>query len=214
MATALLEKQKVEQPENGVSGAAAAEAELVPFHWTVERFYRAADADVFDDPGRLELVQGRIMEKMPQDPIHRAMRVRLGRQFRAAFTSRLVVIEECPVRLADDTELIADVVAAYGEEAGFDVRHPVGEDVAVLVEVANTTTASDLGEKAMQYAQSVVSDYWVILLKENAVVVHRDPSQEGYKEVTRLTGEDTLSPLAMPDVVWTINGLFEQSMNY
>lgn len=199
MVTALLEKQKAE--------AAQGEADAVPYHWTVERLYRAADADVFDDPSRLELTQGRIMEKMPQDPIHRAVRVRLGRQFRAAFASRLVVMEECPVHLAYDTELIADIVAAYGEESDFDARHPVGEDVAVLVEVANTTAASDLGEKAMQYAQSEVNDYWVVLVKENAIVVHRQPSPAGYQDVTRLVGTDTLSALAAPESVWTVDTL-------
>ena len=199
MATALLEKQNAE--------VAQGEADAVPYHWTVERFYRAADAAIFDDPGRLELIQGRIIEKMPQDPIHRAMRVRLGRQFRTAFAGRLVVIEECPVRLAYDTELIADVVAAHGKETDFDARHPVGKDVAVLVEVANTTMASDLGEKAVQYAQSEVNDYWVVLVKENAVVVHRQPSPDGYQSVTRLTGIDALSPLALPEAVWTIDTL-------
>lgn len=199
MATALLGKQKSES----VWG----EADAVPYHWTVERFYRAADASVFDDPSRLELIQGRIMEKMPQDPIHRAVRVRLGRQFRAAFASRLVVMEECPVHLAYDTELIADVVAAHGKETDFDARHPVGEDIAVLVEVANTTTASDLGEKAMQYAQSEVNDYWVVLVKESAVVVHRQPSPAGYQDVTRLAGTDALSVLASPETVWTVDAL-------
>ncbi len=191
MAMALLEKQKEE----------AARGEAVPYHWTVERFYRAADADVFDDPSRLELIQGRIIEKMPQDPIHRAMRVRLGRQLRTAFASRLVVMEECPVLLAYDTELIADVVVTYGDESDFDARHPVGEDIAVLVEVANPTTASDLGEKAMQYAQSKVNDYWVIVVKENAI----QPSADGYGEVTRLTRTETLSALALPEVSWTVN---------
>lgn len=199
MATVLLGKQKDE--------AAQGEADAVPYHWTVERFYRAADADVFDDPSLLELIQGRIIEKMPQDPIHRAVRVRLGRQLRTAFASRLVVMEECPVHLAYDTELIADVVAAYGKESDFDARHPVGNDVAVLVEVANTTMASDLGEKAMQYAQSEVNDYWVVLVKESAIVVHRQPSPAGYQDVIRLAGTDALSALALPEIVWTVDAL-------
>ena len=199
MAAALLEKQKAD--------AAQGQADAVPYHWTVERFYRAADANVFDDPSRLELIQGRIMEKMPQDPIHRAVRVRLGRQLRTAFASRLVVMEECPVHLAYDTELIADVVAAYGEESDFDARHPVGADIAVLIEVANTTMASDLGEKAMQYAQSEVNDYWVVLVKESAIVVHRQPSPAGYQDVTRLTETNALSALALPEIVWTVDAL-------
>ena len=67
--------------------------------------------------------------------------------------------------------------------------------------------ASDLGEKAMQYAQGEVSDYWVVLVKEDAIVVHREPSQEGYQNVTRLMGTDALSALALPEIVWTVDAL-------
>jgi len=209
MATVLLEKPGAEEQtaQRVVGEAAKEETGPVDYHWTVEALYRALDAGVFEYPERLELIQGRIIEKMPQDPIHRAVRVRLGRQFRAAFAGRLVVMEECPVRLAYDTELIADVVVTYGEESDFDARHPIGKDVAVLVEVANTTMASDLGEKAIQYAQSKVNDFWVVLVKENTIVVHRQPSPAGYQDVTQLAGTDALSPLALPDATWTVNAL-------
>lgn len=69
------------------------------------------------------------------------------------------------------------------------------------------TTAYDLGGKALLYAQAGIEDYWMVLVKENAVVVHRDPSAEGYRSVVKLIGSDTLSPLVLPDVSWTITEL-------
>lgn len=207
MATALLEKQDVKEQEVKETKAAESKSDPLPYHWTVDALYRALDAGVFEHPERLELIQGRIIEKMSQDAAHRAMRVRIGNRFRAAFAAQLVVIDECPVRIAYDGELTPDIVALHGTEADFDTRHPEGRDVAVLVEVSNTTMIYDLGEKAMQYSQAGVSDYWVVLVKENAIVVHREPSPEGYKEVMRLTESDTLSPLAMSNAVWTVNEL-------
>ena len=56
-------------------------------------------------------------------------------------------------------------------------------------------------------AEVGVQDYWVVLVNENAVVVHRDPTPGGYSSVTRMAGADTLSPLAMPEAVWTIDTL-------
>ena len=197
MATALLEKQDTERPE-----AAEGETVPVPYHWTVAALYRALDAGVFEHPERLELIQGRIVENMSQDPLHRSTRVRLGNRFRAAFAERLIVMDECPVHIAYDGELTADLVALRGAVADFDARHPVGKDVAVLVEVSNTTAAYDLGEKALLYAQAGIADYWVVLVKENILVQHRAPAPEGYKEVTWLSGADVLSPLALPEVVW------------
>jgi len=198
MATALLEKQDVQRPE-----AAEGETAPVPYHWTVAALYRALDAGVFEHPERLELIQGRIVENMSQDPLHRSTRVRLGNRFRAAFADRLVVMDECPVHIAYDGELTADLVALRGAVADFDARHPVGKDIAVLVEVSNTTAAYDLGEKALLYAQAGIADYWVVLVRENALVRHREPALDGYKEVAWLSGADELSPLALPKVVWT-----------
>ena len=202
MATALLEKQGIEKPE-----AAKSDMEPMPYHWTVAALYRALDAGVFEHPERLELIQGRIVENMSQDPLHRSTRVRLGNRFRAAFAGRLVVIDGCPVHIAYDSELTPDLVALRGAEAEFDARHPEGADIAVLVEVSNTTAAYDLGEKALLYAQAGVADYWVVLVNASAVVRHRIPTPEGYQEVMRLSDADPLSPLELPEVVWTIDAL-------
>ena len=202
MATALLEKQEVKTPEAVKAGASPA-----PYHWTVEALYRAINAGVFEHPDRLELIQGRIIENMAQDPLHRAMRVRVARRLRAALMPQLAVIEECPVHIAFDGELTADAAALRGAEADYDERHPEGQDVAVLVEVSNTTAAYDLSGKADQYARSGVPDYWVVLVNEAAIVRHRVPTPDGYAEVARLSGGDAISPLAAPDAVWAVDAL-------
>jgi len=46
-----------------------------------------------------------------------------------------------------------------------------------------------------------------VLVNEAAIVRHREPSAEGYQEVVRLAGADTLSPLAMPEAVWAVAAL-------
>lgn len=202
MTTTLLGKQEARRPE-------AAQTETGPalYHWTVDALYRALDAGVFEHPKRLELIQGRIIENMSQDPLHRSMRVRIARRLRSALMPQLVVIEECPVHIAFDGELTPDVVALRGAEADYDERHPEGQDVAILVEVPNTTTTYDLSGKANQYARSGVPDYWVVLVNEAAIVRHRQPTLDGYAEVVRLTGADMVSPLAAPDAVWTVDAL-------
>ncbi len=69
------------------------------------------------------------------------------------------------------------------------------------------TAAYDLGGKSVLYAQAGIGDYWVVLVNENAVVRHRQPTSEGYAEVVRLAGQDTLSPLAAPEAAWTVDAL-------
>ena len=172
--------------------------------WTAEEFYQAAAAGEFVDPDRLELIHGRLSRLM-QGQRHSNLRVRLSRQLRRVLDPPFFVRDENPLHIAFDGEPIADLMLTYQEE--YPGRHPEPQDIALLVEVADTSAEKDLGEKAALYAQARVADYWVVLINEAAVVVHREPSPEGFQNVLRLAGEDRLSPLAMPEASWTINEL-------
>jgi len=202
MATALLEKQDAERSE-----AAQGEAGPMPYHWTVERFYRAANANVFDDPSRLEIIQGRIMEKMPTGPLHTTISYDLAERLRKTFEARYLVREERAIHIAFDGEPIPDVALVRGKSSDYRAGHPTPDKVTLLIEVSVTSVEYDLGEKALLYAQAGISDYWVVLVNEAAIVRHRGPTSEGYQEVTRLAGQDTLSPLVAPEAVWTVDAL-------
>lgn len=186
---------------------ALAEQKSKEHHWTVEEFYHAYDAGEFGYSKRWELVQGRIIEKMPPGPRHSYLADAIAHMLRVALEPPLLVREEKSVHLSIDTELVPDVSVVGGVRADYLDHHPMPEEVAVIVEVADTSAAKDLGEKALQYAQAGISDYWIVLVNEAAIVRHRQPSPEGYQDLVRLTGEDTLSLLALPEVVWTINDL-------
>ena len=199
MATALLEKQDTQ----GGKG----DTESTQDHWTVEAYYEAFHAGAFQDPKRLELIHGKIIRKMPQDPSHTFLRRRLATRLRSVVGPALLVMEENPLRLALDGEPVPDVLVVTGAEKDYERRHPTQADAVLVVEVSNTTADYDLSEKALLYAQAGITDYWVVLVKEKVLAVHHEPSPEGYKEVIRLSGEDTLSLPTMPEAAWTVNAL-------
>ncbi len=202
MATALLEKPKVEMPE-----AAGMNADPILYHWTATAFNKAAEANVFGPAERLELVQGRIITIIGQGPRHATLASAIAEMLREAFRQDSAIREEKPVRLGADSEPIPDIMVLNGRQADYADHQPVPEDVRLLVEVSVTTAEYDLGDKAIIYAQAGISDYWVVLVNEVAIVRHRQPSSEGYQEVTRLVGTATLSPLAVPSAAWAINTL-------
>ncbi len=184
---------------------AAREQKTMEHHWTVDEFYRAAAAGKFDDPGRLELIHGRIQEKMPEGGRHTGLRRRIARRLRATLEPHSFVCEECPLRIAFDGEPIPDIM--FTQEEDYGDRHPTPADVVLLLEVSDSSLEYDLGGKAVLYARAGITDYWVVLVSEAVIVVHREPSAEGYGSVTRLSGTDTLSPLAVPDAVWAVDML-------
>lgn len=173
-------------------------------HWTIEEFYRAAAAGELDDPDRLELVHGRLNRIMQGDR-HANLCSRLSRQLRRALDPPLFARDEKPVHIAFDGEPIPDVMFTYQEQ--YEGRHPFPKDLALLVEVSDTSAAYDLGEKALLYAQAGIRDYWVVLVNEAVIVRHQEPTPEGYQEVVRLGGMDAISPLAAPEAFWTVDAL-------
>lgn len=183
------------------------EQKIGEHHWTVDEFYRVYDAGDLDNNKRWELLQGRIIEKMTPGPRHSYLADAIAHMLRDALEPPLLVREEKSVRLAYDSELVPDVSVARGVREDYREHHPTAADTALVVEVADSSAVKDLGDKAYSYAQAGMTEYWVVLVNEDVIVVHRQPSPEGYAEVTRLSGADTLSPLARPEAVWTVNDL-------
>lgn len=202
MATALLEKQDAERPE-----AVQAAPGPIEYHWTVDAYYRAYNAGVFEHPERLELIQGRIIENMSQGPRHSTLASVIADMLSDAMRPGFAIRQEKPIRIDFDGEPISDVMALRGRQADYGERQPTPEDAALVVEVSDTTVAYDLGGKALLYSQAGIADYWGVLVNEAAIVRHRTPTPGGYQDVTRLSGSDMLSPLAAPEAAWTVNAL-------
>ena len=177
------------------------------YHWTVDTFYRAIDAGVFDDPERLELVWGDIWEKEKVNPPHGSVTDRIVRLFRARLEPAFLVLEEKPLHLATDGETVPSVQVVAGTLNDFDDRHPTSAEARLVVEVTETTIERDTIEKVLLYAQAGIPEYWVSLVNERELLVFRDPSPDGYPEPQRLTGVDVIRPLAAPHVEFAVRDL-------
>ena len=79
-------------------------------------------------------------------------------------------------------------------------RHPEPQDALLVIEVADTTLALDLGEKALLYAEAGIVEYWVVNLIDRCVEVFREPSASGYSSHTTLRGNDEVRPVAFSDL--------------
>ena len=177
------------------------------FHWTVDTFYRAVDAGVFDEPNRLELVRGDLWEKEPLNPPHATGMRRTYHTLRRLLESDFMLDTEKPLHLANDAEPVPDVSVTIGSVDDYEERHPTPDDIRLLVEVADTTVERDTGEKALLYAQAGIQDYWVLLVQNRELLVFRTPTLEGYGSVVRLTEVDAIAPLAAPHVTISVRDL-------
>ncbi len=190
------------------------EAEDAPreYRWTTDAFYLAADAGVFADPARLELIHGRIIEKMPISPLHTALTNIIADSLRAVLSPRLTVRVESAIHIAFDGEPIPDVAVVSGSNLDYLSRHPAPEDVRLLVEVALTSAEYDMGGKTLLYAQAGITEYWVVLPASGEIVTHREPSAGRYLSIARLGAAAMISPLAAPDAALPVRELLGRSL--
>jgi Uma2 family endonuclease len=68
------------------------------------------------------------------------------------------------------------VVIVRGETRQYRDRHPGPQDVALVVEVADTTLQRDRTLKKRLYATARIPMYWIVNLLENQIEVYTDPS--------------------------------------
>ena len=92
-----------------------------------------------------------------------------------------------------DVAVLAQTATAYSE------RNPSPADLRLVVAASDTTLRFDLSTKAALYARAGIADYWVVDVTGRQIFVHRQPTANGYTEITAYTADEEIATLARPD---------------
>src|SRR5688500_8106013 len=168
--------------------------------FTVDDYYRMAAAGVLGEDDRVELIDGEIIEMSPIGSRHSGYLNRLNRCFVRGVGERAVVAVQNPVRLSDLSEPQPDIAVLAPRADSYTTAHPRPPDVLLLIEVADTSLLYDRRLKAPLYAVSGIPELWIVDVDARRVIVFRDPASNGYATETTAGVDDTLHPLAFPDL--------------
>jgi Uma2 family endonuclease len=178
--------------------------------FTLEQYELMAEAGVFDGKHRqrVELIRGEIRQMTPIGIRHGAVVDRLAR-----LSFELLPADRAKIRIQGMLSLPAVESAPEPDvlwlaPRDYSHRHPLPEDVLLLIEVAESSLAQDIGEKARLYAEAGITDYWVVNLPEDSVEVFREPGPAGYQTRQTRRGDEEIRPLAFDHVVITPSMLF------
>ncbi len=86
----------------GDSGAVAVQP--APYRFTVGEYYQMAEAGIFTEDDRVELLEGEIVDLAPIGSRHAACVTRLTRFFVEHLAGKAVVWAQNPIRLGDFSE--------------------------------------------------------------------------------------------------------------
>ena len=158
-----------------VSGPSAGKPDDFIWRLSVGQYHEMIRTGILtaDDP--VELLAGWLVYKMPKNPPHR-IATRLAQQaLEAVVPAGWYVDAQEPITL-NDSEPEPDVMIVRGETRDYQDRHPGPEDLALIVEVADSTLERDRGVKRLVYARAGIPVYWIINVLERVLEVYYEPS--------------------------------------
>lgn len=178
---------------------------------TVDEYERIIASGSLEDPGRVELIDGYMVDKMGKNAGHRWTTKEVLKSLDARLPPGWTSQKEEPVRIPAYDEPEPDIAIIRGTDADYRRRIPTAADVALLVEVSETTLAQDRGVKLVAYARDGIPVYWIVNLVDRQVEVYTRPlkagryrSRQDYKPGQRVPvviGGQQLPPIAVDDIL-------------
>lgn len=193
MATAVMSGQTTPP----LAGATAAE-------FTSAEFFAMIEAGIFDDRP-VFLWDGRIYERMAKTVAHAATTMAIATDLGRRLPAGWLLCPENPLRITDRQVPLPDFTIVRGPASRYrdEGRHPVPADVGLLIEVAVTSLAEDLGRRASTWALGGVARYWVADVLGRRIVAHHAPRTDGgtprYEQVVEYKPGE-LIPLVLDDL--------------
>ena len=177
--------------------------------FTVDEYYRMAEAGILGEDDRVELIEGEIIQISPIGPRHANRVNRLTLLFIERFRDVAWLSIQNPVMLSTRSEPQPDLTLLRPErerDQPYDAAHPTPADVLLAVEVADHSLQFDLGRKARVYARHGIAELWVLDLWNDRLVVFRDPTPRGGYASSRILGRgESISVLALPQIVLAVD---------
>jgi Uma2 family endonuclease len=143
---------------------------------SVDAFHRMGETGILGPADRVELIDGEIIDMSPIEVLHAAIVARLASYFSQQLGARAIVWCQNPLRLDDISEPEPDIVILRPRADFYTTAHPGPADVLLVIEVADSSLAYDLGTKVPLYARHGIPEVWVIDAATRKTSVFRRPT--------------------------------------
>lgn len=163
-------------------GARPTPAAVMPFQaytafrrFSVAEYQKMIAAGILTDEDKVELLDGYVVHKMPRNPPHDGSITALNEILVRLIPPGWVVRCQTGATLAE-SQPEPDIAIARGDRRLYFTRHPLPSDLALVIEVADSSLDRDRTDKARIYAGDGVPVYWVVNLVDRVVEVYSNPT--------------------------------------
>ncbi len=173
--------------------------------FSVDDYEQMLAFGILSEADHVELIRGEIVDKMPKGSRHSRCVNRLIRHLLAVVGSRWLVSSQNPVRL-EDSEPEPDGMLLCPRADEYETANPEATDVAIIIEVADSSLGADRTSKLALYAEAGIAEYWIVNLIDECIEVHRQPKSDGtYVERQILSAGETIHSVLATDLVFRVD---------
>jgi Uma2 family endonuclease len=175
--------------------------------FTADEFWRMAEAGLFRERPRVELIDGVVIEMTPIGPRHAFCVGFLIDWLVPRLAGRALLLPRLSHRLGARTECQPDLVLVRPPLAAYRDANAAPGDVLLLVEVSDTSLGYDQQIRAPLYAEAGIPEFWIVDLVNEVVQVQRKPAGNRYRAAEQVGRGGTVAPAAFPDLALSVDAL-------
>ncbi len=172
------------------------------YRMTVGQYESLVASGAFTKRDRLHLINGLLVAKMTQGDAHVTADILFGNALSSLLTAGWHVRSGKPVRIPPDCEPEPDHTVARGAVKEYRHRKPGPADVAMVVEIADSSLSDDR-QMASVYGPAGIPVYWIVNLVDHQIEVYTGPQTNGYaSRVDYKSGSDVPVVIGGTTVGW------------
>ncbi|MCB9126250.1 MAG: Uma2 family endonuclease [Caldilineaceae bacterium] len=186
---------------------AAAAPPIERYRLTSAIFHEMVDKGILNEDDRLELIEGELVTMSPIGPEHMGVVNQIAQILIRQLEQRAIVSIQGPIALDEFSEPQPDLALLVQRDDFYKHSLPRPADVALVIEVADSSLAYDRTIKMPLYARAGIPEAWIVNLIDRWIEVYRDPSTAGYTTLLKILSGKSIAPQAFDDVVVVVDDL-------
>ncbi len=174
-------------------------------YFNVDDYYRMAEAGLFSEGDRVELIEGEVVEMSPTGSHHQGCVDELNALLASNVGRTAIVRVQGPIRIDDYSEPEPDIALLKPRADYYRKSHQAPADVLLVIEVADTSADYDRNVKLPLYARAGIPEAWLVILPKDLIEVHSQPKNGKYQKVQRLKRGKTLVSSTVPGLSFSVD---------
>lgn len=182
------------------------------YRFTVEQYQQMEKEGKFGSE-RVELIDGIVVRRARMKPPHIVALGRVRRQLEARLPQGWFFRQQFDVTLSTSQPIPDGAVVVGASDDDYAERHPVPDEVPLIVEVSDSTLNTDQTTKQQMYAHDRIRVYWIVNIPQRRLEVYSRPiggKNPKYRDVRVLAETDTVTvtigttavgPIAVADLL-------------